>query len=173
MKRRTMIALLALAPLAACVVNLSFDMEKQFELTSTQAGAITQTQTVNLADYKAIADHKSNIKSLDLDSVDLTVTTVNSGNTATAVTGTLVLRASTAPADGTQDVLVGALKNFPLSKGSTIKIPGTPQLDAFLLSEVQGTGTFSAILSGTVDGVTNIVVDVDFLASLGYDSGIF
>jgi hypothetical protein len=172
MKRRTLITLLALAPLAACVVNLSFDIDKQFEL-SGPAGTVSQTQTVDLSQYQAIQDHKGNIKSLSFDSATLTVTSVNSGTTATTFSGTLVLRSSTAPADGSQDVPVGTLTNFAISQGSSVKLPGTAQLDAFLLSEVQGAGTFSAIMSGTVNGTTNIVVDVDIAAGLGYDSGLF
>jgi hypothetical protein len=172
MKRRNLIALLALAPLAACVVNLSFDIDKQLTLASQQAGAISQTQTVNLSDYAAIRDHKGNIKSLDLDSADVTVLTVLSGNTSTTVSGTLVLRPG-GVTDASQDVQVGTLTNFSTTQGSTVKLPGTPQLDAFLLAQVQAAGTFSAILNGTVNGVTNLVIDVDLHASLGYDSGLF
>jgi hypothetical protein len=173
MKRRTLIALLALAPLAACVVNVSFDIDKQFELATTVSGAISQTQAVDLSQYSAVTDHKGNIKSLDFDSATLSVLSVNSGTTATTFSGTLVLRSSTAPTDGSQDVPVGTLTNFAISQGSTVTLPGTPQLDAFLLTEVQGAGTFSAILTGTVDGATNIVLNVDITAGLGYDSGLF
>jgi hypothetical protein len=173
MTRRNLIAALALMSLAACVVNLSFDMDKQFEITSTASGAVSQSQVVTLSDYSAINDHKGNIKSLDLDSADVTVTAVNSGTTATAVSGTLSLRASSAPADGSQDVLVGTLTNVPIAVGTKVTLPGTPALDAFLLAEVQAAGTFTAIFNGTVDGATNIVLDTDLHASLGYDSGIF
>src|SRR5471030_1527623 len=152
MTRRNLIAALGLIPLAACVVNLSFDMNKQFPINSTASGSISQTQTVTLSDYSAINDHKGNIKSLDLDSADVTVTTVNAGTTATKVSGTLSLRASTAPSDGSQDVLVGTLTNVPIAVGSKVTLPGTPSLDAFLLAEVQSAGTFTAIFNGTVDG---------------------
>jgi hypothetical protein len=173
MKRRNLIALLALAPLAACVVNLSFDIDKQFALKSTPSGTVTQTQTVNLSDYPAITDHKGNIKSLDFESANITISTVNPGTTATKVTGTLVLRASGAAIDGSQDVPVGTLTDFAITKGSSVKLPGSAALDAFLLAQVQGAGSFSAILSGTVDGATDIVVDVDVSASVAYDSGVF
>lgn len=173
MKRRNLITLLALAPLAACVVNLSFNMDKQFELTSTQSGTVSQTQTVNLSDYTAITDHKGNIKSLDFESATITISSVNSGTTATKVSGTLSLRASGAATDGSQDVLVGTLTDFALTANNSVKLPGNAALDTFLLTQVQGAGSFSAILSGTVDGATNIVVDVNVSASVGYDSGVF
>jgi hypothetical protein len=172
MNRRTLLAALFLLPLAACVVNLVFDIDKQFQVVSAAPGTVSQTQTVNLADYQEINDHKGNIKSLDLESADVTVTAVNAGNVASVVSGTLVLRGSGAPSDGSQDVLVGTLTNFSIRAGSTVRLPGSPALDAFLFQELQSSGQFSAILTGTVDGATDIAVDVKLHASLAYDSGI-
>ena len=167
--------ILSAAALSACVVNLAFEMKKTFPVKS-QAGApnsISQSQVVNLADYKEVTDHQANIKSLDLDYAEATVTTVNTGNHATKVSGTLKLSLSpTGNADA--DILVGTLTNFPVNTvGSTVKLNGTPALDAFLLEQLHKTGTFYAIITGTVDGSADVVLDVNLHAAMGYDSGLF
>src|SRR5438132_7044555 len=90
---RTALVTLGLATLAACVVNLSFDMDK---LLAVQGDAntttVNQTQIVKLSDYPDFVSHKNSIKSLDLESADVTVKTINTPNKAHTVTGTVKLR---------------------------------------------------------------------------------
>jgi hypothetical protein len=169
---RTTLLSLGLMTLAACVVNLSFDMKKQVAVqTQGNATSFSQTVQVNLADYSQITDHKDNIKSFDLDSVDATVSAVNAGNKAIHVSGTLVLR--TDPTDATHDVPVGSISNVIVAVGQTVNIKGTPALDAFLLQQLQTAGTFYAVITnGTVDGVADLVLDLNLHVSIGYDAGI-
>lgn len=177
MTRRTFrIALvtLGLCTLAACIVNLSFDMQKTIAVQS-QAGvaSVSQSQLVNLSDYSEINDHKDSIKSLDLDSADVTVATVNPANKATTVTGTVKLRKvlTDPPAN---DVAVGSLTNFSLAQGTTVKLPGSPALDAFLLQQLQTAGSFYVIIDGSLDQApADLVLNVTLHASLGYDTGLF
>src|SRR6266851_9491143 len=90
---RTALVTIGLATLAACVVNLSFEMKKTLAVKSNpSAPTISVAQLIALSDYKEITDHQNNIKSLDLDYAEATVTAVNPGNTATKVTGSLKLR---------------------------------------------------------------------------------
>jgi hypothetical protein len=172
---RTVLVTIGLATLAACVVNLSFEMKKTFAVTSNPAAptTISVAQLVDLSQYKEITDHKSSIKSLDLDYAEATVTSINaSTNRATKVSGSLKLRKvlTDPPAN---DIKVGDLTNFPIVVGSTVKLNGNPTLDAFLLQQLQSAGTFYAVIDGTVDGVADLVLDVNLHASIGYDAGLF
>ena len=167
---------LGLLTLAACVVNLSFAIDKPGIELKSDAGANSITQQhilVNLADYKEVTDHKDNIKSFDLDYIDVTLTAVDASNTASSVTGTVSLRKKeTDPA--ANDIAVGSLTAFPLLVGQKLRISGTPALDAFLLQQLQSAGQFVVIVNGTIDkGVANVTVDFNLHVSIGYDAGLF
>jgi hypothetical protein len=170
---RLALPIAALALLSACVVNLSFEMHKSLPLQSQSdaAGTVSQTQLVDLSQYKEIQEHRSNIKSLGLDYADASIISINkNGTTATTVSGSLVLRAD--PNDTTHDVKVGDLQAFPVRLGATKRLNGTPELDAFLFQQLQGQGKFYVVITGTVDGKTDIVLDVTMHANIGYDAGL-
>jgi len=171
---RTALVMLGLCTLAACIVNLSFDMQKVVAVQSQPGvSSVSQSQLVNLSDYQEINDHKSSIKSLDLDSADVVVASLNADNKATTVTGTLKLRKSLSdpPAN---DVLVGSLTNFSLAVNSKVNLPGSPALDAFLLQQLQTAGSFYVIVDGNIDQApADLVLNVTLHASLGYDTGLF
>jgi hypothetical protein len=172
---RTVLVTIGLATLAACVVNLSFEMKKTLAVKSdpTAPNTISVAQLVDLSQYKEITDHKNNIKSLDLDYAEAKVTAINQGNLATKVTGSLKLRKTFAPSTPPDDIKVGDLNNFPVTVGSTVRLNGNPALDAFLLQQLQSAGTFYAVIDGTVDGAADLVLDVNMHASIGYDAGLF
>src|SRR5207302_5552393 len=115
---------------------------------------------------KEVTDHKDHIRSLDLDYVDAVISRVNPGTTATKVSGTLKLRK--APQSTGNDIKVGDLQDFALTAGSSKRLNGTPELDAFLLQQLHEQGTFYAVIDGTVDGAVDVVLDVTLHASLGY-----
>lgn len=172
---RSALVTLGLLTLAACVVNLSFAMDKPGVVLKT-AGATSVSQQsilVNLADYKEITDHKDNIKSFDLDYVDVTITAVDPSNTASNVSGTITLRKNLTdpPAN---DIVVGQVTALPIAVGQTTRISGKPELDAFLLQQLQSAGQFYAIVNGNVDhGAANVTVDLNLHVSIGYDAGVF
>lgn len=169
---RTALSTLCLLTLAACVVNLSFSMKKTVAV-QTQAGAtnFSQSVLVNLSDYKEITDHKDNIKSFELGSVDATVASLGPANQAQHVSGTLVLRKVLT--DSSNDVPVGAISNLPVAVGQTVSIKGTPALDAFLLQQLQQAGTFYAVITnGSVDGAADLTLDLNLHVSIGYDAGV-
>ena len=167
---RLALPIAALALLSACVVNLSFEMHKSFPLQSESSGPISQTQLVDLSQYKEIQEHRSNIKSLGLDYADATIAAINRGNTTKTVSGSVVLRAD--PGDTTHDVKVGDLKDFAVAPGATKRLNGTPELDAFLFQQLQSQGKFYVVITGTADGKTDIVLDVIMHANIGYDAGL-
>ena len=171
---RTALVTLGLCTLAACIVNLSFDMPQTFTVqTASGVKSLSQTQHVVLSSYKEINDHKNNIKSLDLDSADVTVTKVYSDNAATVLTGSVQLKKNAADLTETP-VVVGQLTNFPLTLNSTVRLPGSPAIDAFLLQQLQSAGSFDVIIDGSINSApAHLDLTVLMHASLGYDTGLF
>jgi hypothetical protein len=170
---RLALAFACLAGLSACIVNLSFEMDQpNVALVSPVAGSATQSIPVDLGRYKEITEHKDNIKSLDLDYVDVTITRVNPANKARTLNGTLALRRQLSD-PAANDVKVGDLVNFAVAVGSTVRIKGNPALDAMLLEQLHNGGTFYVIANGTVDDAADMVLDLNLHASIGYDTGMF
>ncbi len=175
-RRATVPSLFALAALTACVVNLNFT----YAVTGQAVHAVETTNTINsavaidLTKQSDIQAHKANIQDLTIGSVDMTISAVQSDNTIATVTGTLVLRPDGGAADGSQDVLVGALTAFPITQGSSIHLLGTPALDAFALSTVKGTGLCSAFIKGSTTGgmTADFAVDLKLSLSMAYDAGL-
>src|SRR5713226_10586382 len=99
---RTAPGIAALLALTACIVSLSFDMKKSIALQSQTAGSVSQSVLFDLGKSQEVTDHKTQIKGLDLDYAEVTVSHV--AGTAATVSGTLKLRASLAP--GATDVKV-------------------------------------------------------------------
>ena len=166
---------LGLCILAACVVNLSFDMPQQ--LTVQSQGSVTSISTtlqVVLSNYQEIIDHKNDIKSLDLDSADVTVVSLGPTNKATKLNGAVRLAKSPSDPVASQISVGGPLSNFPIMAGSSVRLPGSPQLDAFLLQQLQNGGTFYVVVDGSIDQApVDLKLNVIMHASLGYDTGIF
>ena len=136
----------------------------------------------------------ASIESVTLDVADPTA--VNRFYTAAFGLGTQVrLRASEAPTAGFRGftlsltvslrksltdppasdvtVKVGDLQNFTVALNATRRVAGNPELDAFLLDRLHDGGKFYVVLSGTTDGKTDLVVDVNLHASMGYETGLF
>jgi hypothetical protein len=164
---------LACAALAACVVNLSFDMDQSgLALTAPAAGGISQNALVDLGSYADIRAHSDDIRSLDLDYADVTITALNPENQATTLNATVSLRKNyTDPPD--QDLLIGNLQAFVVEKNGTRRLQGNPQIDAFLLERLHDGGKFYLLVNGTTDAKTDLVLDVNLHASMAYDTGIF
>jgi hypothetical protein len=164
--------------LAGCVINLNFDIPRSFQIDVPVAnGTFSQTFPVDFSQQAEIQQHKGSIDSLSFESLDLTVTQVNTSlgtNTLTALSGTVSLRPDGAT-DASMDVLVGTLTNFPITLNSTVNLKGSPALDAFLLQAVKGTGKFSIIVTGTPasGNQAHFVLLSTLHAGLGYNTGIF
>jgi hypothetical protein len=170
--RRFALAAVCLAALAACVVNLSFDMDQPgIALVTSAAGAASTSTLVDLGNSNDIRTHQNDIRSLDLESVDVTITDVKPGNQATTLSGSLTLRKDLG--DPSTEVKVGDLQSFLVLVQSTKRIKGNPAVDAFLLERLHDGGKFYAIMNGTTDGATNIVLDILLHASMGYETGLF
>jgi hypothetical protein len=177
---RTVVVTMGLLSLAACIVNLSFDMQKSVHVQTTVGGAVAEQDVlVNLSDYKEITDHKDSVDSFSFDSVDATVTAINAANnTAKHVSGTLALRQTLT--DTAHDVPVGSINNpAQLAVGWTQNIKGNAALDAFLLQQIKGAGSggsagtfYAVITNGAVDGVADLVLSLTLHVSIGYNAGV-
>jgi type IV secretory pathway ATPase VirB11/archaellum biosynthesis ATPase len=168
------LALAAIA-LAACVVNLSFDMDQPgLDILAPQAGSLSQNVLVDLGSNNDVRAHQNDIKSLDLEYVDVTITDVRLANAATTLSLTVSLRKNVTDPPATDvTVKVGDLQSFPVMQSATRRVAGNPEIDAFLLDRLHDGGKFYVVLSGTTDGKTDVVVDVNLHASMGYETGLF
>jgi hypothetical protein len=170
---RLALAVVCLAALVACVVNLSFDLDQPgLPLQAGGAGPISQWTLVDLGSNSDVRAHQSDIQSLDLESADVTVTAVNAANNlAQMLSGTVSLRKILD--DPSTEVKIGDLQGFRAVKNEHRGISGNPALDAFLLERLHDGGKFYLLVSGTTDARTDLVLDVVLHASMGYDTGLF
>jgi hypothetical protein len=169
---RLALAAVCLAALVACVVNLSFDMDQPgLALQAGAGGPISQWTLVDLGNNSDVRAHQRDIQSLDLESVDVTVTAVNAANLAQVLSATLSLRKDLA--DPSTDVKIGDLQGFQAVKNEHRRLNGNPALDAFLLERLHDGGKFYLLVSGTTDARTDLVLDVVLHASMGYNTGLF
>ena len=166
---RLPLALAAAAGLVACVANIDYSMDKDF-VADTTASSISTTVPVDLGQYKEVQDHKGGVEYLHFNSADISVATIPATNKATKVTGKVSLRAAGSPADGSADVVVGQLTNFAISASSSLHLPGSPALDAFLLAQIKGPGQFSVAITGATDGEAHFTLHAKINASLGSGS---
>ena len=164
---------LASIALAACVVNLSFDMEQPgLVLQSPAAMNVSQTSLVDLGSNPDVRAHQKDIDSLNLEYLDVNITDIKSDNAARQLSLTVALRKGVS--DPPQnDVLVGNIPSFPVIINGTIRIPGNAALDTFLLDRLHDGGKFYLVVSGTTNGKTDLVLDVNLHASMAYDTGLF
>src|SRR6266446_2464843 len=111
---RRIVRRLALAAvcLAAFVVNLSVDMDQPGVQLVTAAPGVASTSTlIDLGNSNDIRTHRNDIRSLDLESLDVTITEVKQDNLAHNLSGTLTLRRDLG--DPSTEVKVGDLQSFP------------------------------------------------------------
>jgi hypothetical protein len=161
--------------LAACVVNLSFDMNQPGRVLQAPAAGplLPESVLVDLGNSPDVRAHQKDITSLELEYVDVTITEIKQpGNAATNLSLTVALRKDMQdpPAN---DVIVGDVPNFTVQPNGTRRIAGNSQADAFLLDRLHDGGKFYVMLTGTTDGKTDLVLDVNLHASMGYESGLF
>jgi hypothetical protein len=174
MGRRTVprlaFAAVCLGALAACVVNLSFDMDQPAIPLQAAAGPVSQSVLVDLGSNSDVRAHQNDIRSLDLDSADVTISAVNSGNVAQTLSATLSLRKDLA--DPSTDVKIGDV-SLQVVRNARQTVKGNPAVDAFLLERLHDGGKFYLIVNGTADGRSDLAVDVVLHASMGYETGLF
>lgn len=166
---RTLSGILCAGVLASCGggilpnINFSFDTPRDVQLDATGT-TVNGVFPFDLSSNATVQQYKTHVQALSLNSLDITITDTttpgSSGgtNAASSITGTVALRPSTAT-DASKDVQVGSLTSFALTKGATKTLPGSPALDAFVLSTLQGNGQFGVAVSGTTTpGAAHLLV---------------
>jgi hypothetical protein len=167
--RRLAIASLCFG-LAACVVNLSFDLNQPgLVLMTSGSGAYSTSILVDLGNSPDVRAHQKDIRSLDLEYVDLTITGKGPNNAATVLSATLWLQRQ----PGDPMVKIGELTNFQAVVNTNRRLNGNPELDAFLLERLHDGGKFYFVATGNTDNRTDLVMDVNLHASMGYETGLF
>src|SRR5207237_9648572 len=125
--RRLALAGVCLAALAACVVNLSFDRDQPgVPLVTAAAGAASTSTLIDLGNSNDIRTHRNDIRSLDLESVDVFITEIKTDNQAAKLSGTLTLRKDLG--DPSTEVKIGDLPSFSVEPQGWKRIKGNPEV---------------------------------------------
>lgn|GEM_PF-6212688 len=173
-RRLTVPSLFVVAALAACVVDLNFSYTQSGLVvdTATAGNAIDTTVPVDLSGQSDISSHLGNIQSLSLNTMDITVVSLQSDNTVATLAGSVYLRDDSGQGSS-NDVLVGTIGSptpFAISANATAHFTGNAALDAFVLKVAKGSRKFNVVIKGTTTGGTqaHFTVNVAVAMSLGY-----
>ena len=123
---------------------------------------------VDLNQYSDYSKHKSNIDSLTLNTVTLTIPQggINSANNTPAVTmGSVALRPDGAT-DASQDVQAATIGNMPITVGSSVTLTASSDLNTFINNVAKGSGKFSMVLNGSVQPAVNNPTVIDFTVNV-------
>lgn len=178
--KRFLLPLALVGLVAACVININFDVPQTVTVNTPLPASLlpySQPLPIDLSQQSEVQQHKGSVDSLAIDSLDLAVLQLNTGNTVTSLSGTVAFRPDGAT-DASKDVALG---NFTLavSPPGTAHLPGNAAVDALLLSAVKGTGKFSVILTvsqvqpANNNATANFSLKATLHMAMGYNTGIF
>jgi len=167
---RLALAAAALPLLTACTAIIPVDVAREVPLQS-DGGPFSAGQVVDLSTEGALWDHRGNVDGVSVDEVRATVLSLGAGHAAASVDLAIRFRPDGAPEDGSRDLAVGTLAGLAFHQGATATLHGSAALDDFLLSALQGTGRFTALASGSLDGAADAVLEIRLIGSLAYQLG--
>jgi hypothetical protein len=156
--------------LSACTAVVPVDVTREVTLQSP-GGAFSTTQVIDFSAEPSVWDRRNSIDGVSIDDITATVLSVGAGHQAASVSLALAFRADGAPADGSQDLQVGTLSNLAFLPGASVTLHGSAALDAFLLHALQGSGAFTAVASGDLDGPANAVIQISLKGSAAVKVG--
>ena len=163
---------------AGCQVGLPFDLARDVQVDVAAQGDAGMLFHLDLAEAAALqATGHGPLRSLTLDSADVTVTQVDTDagiNQAKSLSGTLRLRpAGTAAGDSAADAVVGTFSGLALKPGAVAHLEGTESASALLLAAYEKDGRFQVALDCTLDDgrPAHVVLWLALHASAGYHSG--
>jgi hypothetical protein len=168
---RLHLAIAAALPLllSACTMAVPFDVSSGVALQRAE-GAWTVSEPFDLSTQGDLWSQRDKVDAVSVDELLVTVLSLGPDQRASVSTVTLTLRAEGAPADGSQDLV---LPSFELAfiPGHTARVPGSPQLDAFLLAALHGSGHFTLVASGHLDSAADVVLEFAFTGRASYTAG--
>lgn len=164
---RLALAAAALPLLSACTAIIPIEVTRQLTLESP-GGAFSAAKAVDFSAEASVWSHRDDVDAVSVDELTATVVSVGPAHQAEAVTLHLAFRPDGAPADGGQDLQVGALTSLPFVVGASVTLPGSAALDAFLLDALKGSGRFTAVASGVLAGPASAVIEITLKGSAAY-----
>jgi hypothetical protein len=155
--------------LSACTMAVPFDVSSGVALQHA-TGAYTVSERFDLSTAGDLWSQRHQVDSVSVEEVLVTVLSLGPEQRASVSTITLSLRAEDGPADGSQDLV---LPPFELTfvPGHTSRIPGSPQLDGFMLAVLRGEGRFTLLASGTLGDAADAVLHVAISGRASYTAG--
>lgn len=172
-RKSLVVPLVAIAGVAGCFdQSIDFSTPITAQVTFSQP-SVNEIFAFDLSTVSAVQQHKSKIDSLSLQSVDLSVVSVDPSNNVTTISGMLLLRPDGGPTDGSQDVTVGSVTNLSIMPGTTLHVPGSPALDSYFMTVLKGSEKGYVILNGTSMSsgpgtVGNFNLKITLHMSMGY-----
>jgi len=164
---RLALAAALLPALSACTAVVPLDLARDLTLQSP-GGAFTTQQVIDLSSEPAVWSRRESIDAISIDELTATVRSIGTGHQAPTVSLVVALRPDGAPDDGRQDLQAGTLADLPLVAGQSVALRGSAALDALLLGALHGTGRFTAVVSGSVEGPANAIVEIGLKGSAAY-----
>jgi len=153
------LALVASLAFTGCGGTVDFSIDEMLTVDSN-VNAGTAMVSVDLAAEAGKAwKQRDKIDSVTVDQGEATVATVNAGNVATTVGGSIWLLpdgATQTTDSGT--VLVGSWTGEPVTQGHFIALTPSPALDAFVKNAFSGSGKFSMLATGAGAGGARLAV---------------
>lgn len=170
--RSPLAALLAgaiLVTASGCTRETDFDIHQSFTVRSSTT-SFQGVESVNLAEQAGSAwKHRDNVKHVRVQSAEAVITAVNPANAATVASGSASFRPDGAPADGSQDELVGAFADAPVEVGTTLSLDGaSPGLNGAIDAALDGSGVMTFLVSGTADAPVDVVLDATVRVTVEY-----
>jgi hypothetical protein len=163
------IAAALLLPLSACTMAVPFDVSSGVALQRT-SGAYSVSEPFDLSTQGDLWSQRDKVDAVSVEEVLVTVLSLGPEQRASVTMITLTLHAEGAPAGGSQDLV---LPPFELAfiPGHVSRIPGSAQLDAFLLAVLRGDGRFTLVASGNLDGAADAVLEFAIKGRASYSAG--
>jgi hypothetical protein len=155
--------------LSACTMAVPFDVSSGVSLQGPP-GAYAVSEPFDLSAEGDLWSQRDKIDAVTVDEVLVTVLSLGPAQSTARATLTLALRAEGAPTDGSQDLRLPPLE-LAFVSGQISHIPGSVALDAFLLAALHGDGHFTLVVSGTLDGAADAVLQFAIKGRASYKAG--
>jgi hypothetical protein len=156
--------------LTACSVTIPVDVSTEVAFQGP-AGSFQVAQPVDLSGQGELWSKRTQVDSISVDEVVVSVVALGAGHQASSVSLTLAFRPEGAPSDGSQDVVLPAITDLAFTVGASARVPGSARLEAVLHQALQGSGRFQVVTSGTLSGLASATMKVAVKGSAVYSTG--
>ena len=142
---------LALALAAAgCSASADFPVDRRVQVQQDGPEVAGQT-TLDLSASGDAWVNRRCLKGVTIRSARAVIAAVDVDNAATRGSGTLALRPSGAPDDGSADVVLGRFDDVLIRPGLAIEVAPSPEAGALVRSALEGSGRLALVMRGRAD----------------------